>query len=325
MATFNNDIFVKKFDPKDNEQRVRTVGVEIETIITNKDCPVHRDALYKEERKALSIPEDEYRPYDYNRARQKIIEKYKYTFAQFGGDGDDLEFVSHPDSITLYKKGGSERFNKFMQFLKENADSSEASNSGVHINIGKLKGDESEYIMDNAYWIILNFGMQLQKIAGRVTSWAKIRPYEKIPSTCTLIEEKIQDYEDDDENYNTEDLSLYLITQKKEAQQHYITNQIKGSALVNKNFVYEFRMFKSSTDKDEVMAWIELCHNIIELSSGAKPLEKIKFTDLLQGEYIQKYAYALEGERKLSKVELARTVENTLEFQFLRSRGNWIL
>lgn len=324
MATFRNSVFKKEFDPKDDEKKVRTVGVEIETIIANEKCPLHNINRYNEEKSMEGITKNKYGYFDMDKARKKLIEHYKYGFASYGQDGNDIEIVSHPDSITLYKKGGSERFNKLMEFLKENADSTKADNSGVHVNVGKLAGDEQEYIMDNAYWIIMNFGMQIQKIAGRITHWAEISPYKELPSTCTIVEERYGESECD-EDYDGDDISLYLITQKKGAQQHYIANQIKGSALVNKEFVYEFRMFKSSTDKDEVMAWVELCHNIIELASGAKPLEKIKFADLIQGEYIQKYAYALEGERKLSKVELARTVENTLEFQFLKSQGNWVL
>lgn len=304
MATFSHDIFKKEYHKDDDQTKTRTVGIEFEVVITDD-----KDPLYRE-----NIENNLFRHNTY-RSLMDVLEetKIKEFFPGAGFDGSDIELVTHPDSITLYREGGSKRFKKAMEYLSEHAVGGEqAINSGTHINVGKLDSDDADYIMDNAYWICMNFAIQLQKIAGRVTHWAKFTPYTGEKKYQVSINQDIPN-------------TSMVLAGKPEMMRNHASRDNKGLCLVDKPNTYEFRIFKSTTNINEASAWTELCYNIIELASGAKAIEDIRFVDLIIGPHIRDYVYGLEGRRKLDAVELAASIKNTLSFRTYATEENVIL
>lgn len=313
MATFNRNKFTLEYAETDDKKRTRTAGLELETTITNQ-----KSNFFRANRQ--NILDAYIREHGFSNARDKELEIYEAGkptgFAAMGYDGSELEFVTHPDSITLFKQGGSERFKKCMKFLKKNTEPGKGTiASGTHVNIGKLSGDEEEFLMDNAYWICLNFATQLQKIAGRITHWAKFNPYKQGYQKVKSI------YINDD---SPEGKTLTRMSKPDEPGEANKAGS-KSDVLVLKPHGYEFRLFKATNDINEAIAWVELCHNIIMLASGQRRLEDIVFDDLIRGEYISKYVEKLTKFRKLTEIERGASVENTMQFEFYTTGGTILL
>lgn len=304
MATFSNDIFTIEYDKDDKKEKTRTVGLELEVKVTDRLSPFHKDNRYERDKDGWlnSIP------------AEKVLKQSKELegiIAGAGQDGTDLEFVTHPDSITLYNKGGSERLKKAMKFLKKHTKGGkDAPNSGTHVNIGFYEGEDTEHTMDNAYWLVMNYATQLQKLAGRVTHWARFINYSNINTF-----------------HMDSDIDMLNIvhTKKPDAQRSAPKNHIKEQCLVLKKHTFEFRIFKSTTELQEVLAWVQLCYNLIELASGGKELKDITFKDLVKGKYISKYTASLKGNRSISAEEMQATLQNTLSFRLYDTNGTIIL
>lgn len=318
MATFSQDCFDIKYKDTDSTTKTRTVGLELEVVVTDMLCPLHRD-----NRDGLAdewIDDDDYydddeRDSDVAAAMKDWLDEQEIPFAGVGFDGNDIELVTHPDSMSYYLEGGSERFKKCMSFLKKNCvGGDKAVNSGTHVNVGKLENDDQDYIMDNAYWICMNFATQLQKIAGRVTHWAAFEKYNDETKMTTIPL---------DETFKVHATAVNMQKPDKMGTAKKYMN--KSAFLVNKTHTYEFRLFKSTVDKTEALAWVELCHNIIQLASGQKQTKDITFIDLIKGEYIYNYVKKLKGFRKITEEEIKATIENTLMFKCYSSGGTIIL
>lgn len=300
MATFRTEIFQPEWKDGENSSTTRTIGLELELVVSNKRCALHRETLAKKIGGFTNMSMDEY--------MEKI--QVKNLFPGIGFDGNDLEFVTNPDSITLYREGGSERFKKAMAYLKRNTvGGKRAINSGTHINVGKLENENVEYTLDNAFWICMNFATQLQKIAGRISRWAMFPTY-----TGQRQYFKSSQFE-----------GASKVQSTKIAMQKAPFGHNKQNMLVNKQYVYEFRLFKASNKIEEVIAWVELCHNIINLASGEKEMDRIYFSDLIIGKYIEEYVAKLKGKRKLTADELDASINNTLSFECYRSDETIIL
>lgn len=304
MATFQTELFKPQYAETDDQKRVRTVGLELETKISNP-----KSNFYCANRRKLLDAYVQQHGFSFNRDKElQIYEKGEKTgFAAMGYDGSELEFVTHPDSITLFRQGGSDRFKKCMKFLKENTEVGEKTiESGTHVNIGKLDGDEKENLLDNAYWICLNFATQLQKIAGRITHWAKFNPYKQGYQKVKSI------YIESDDRIGRTLTRMSKPDEPGEANK----GRSKGDIVVLKPHGYEFRIFKATNDINEALAWVELCHNIIMLASGQRRLNDIVFDDLINGYYISKYVDKLTKFRKLTEIERGASIENTMQFEF---------
>lgn len=321
MASFDSEVFDLQYKDEDNVQKVRTVGLELEVVVTNINSPMHRSNVIDRE---SNYDDDDYDEdndyYDDGYTTDKLQDAFDESNTQFaavGVDGSDIELVTHPDSMTFYKEGGSKRFKECMKYLKQNcAGGEEAPNSGTHVNIGKLENDDENYIMDNAYWICMNFAIQLQKIAGRVTHWARFENYQNGTKTAYIPAIQIP---------NTNKTASVINMQKADTIGTSDKRTNKSKILVNKSHTYEFRLFKATTDINETLAWIELCHNIIEIAAGKIPTKEVKFIDLIKGEYIYKYIKKLKGARRITDIEMKASVQNTLQFQCYDSNGTIIL
>lgn len=317
MATFDGTVFKKEYKEEDDKNKTRTAGLELEVKITNPESE-----LYQTEREDYIYSFEDYdidSDNDYIQALKYLLEENKLPFAGAGPDGDDIELVTHPDSITLFKEGGSKRFKEAMRYLKKNAvGGKQAERSGTHVNIGILETDEVEVIMDNAYWICMNFAIPLQKIAGRISHWAQFNQY---PNTAKHSRTEIKNTIDKNEYHD-----LYVQTEQKSLSISRAANtNIKHQCLVRKYKTYEFRIFKSTVDKNEAIAWVELCHNIIQIASGLKPINEVTLEDLLEGAYINKYAHNLKGNRKLTELELKQPIKNIVQLQSYSSNNTIIL
>lgn len=299
MASFSKDVFNPQWAEGEDHNKVRTVGLELELLVSNKRCPFNRETIQKNTTDGRSLN------------RYFKAQKLDHLFPGIGYDGTDLEFTTHPDSISFYQNGGSPRFKTAIRYLKRyTSGGRKADNSGTHVNISKLPNENTEYTLDNAYWICMNFGLQLQKIAGRVTHWAEFSPYygQTRYTRTSPVEHTSK-----------------MTSRKPQSMLRAKQGVNKSTMLVDKSNVYEFRIFKASNNIDELLAWVELCYNIINLGSGEKPIEQITFQDIIQGSYIRQYAINLKGVRKLTDEDMEATIQNTLSFQSYCTGGTIIL
>lgn len=323
MATFECEYFTKEYAKEDDTTKTRAIGLELEVEITNEDSKLHkyRRHAFLNDYWDDDEYDDDRDDADRQEAYDEILKEERLPFAGAGDDGEDIELVTHPDSITLYKQGGSKRFKEAMRFLKANAAGGKKTpNSGTHVNVERLKNDDTEYIMDNAYWICMNFAIPLQKIAGRITHWARFNQYSNTgKNSCVEIENTFQ------KGIAYPSRVSVLTEQKSPTIQRASYNNCKGQCLVKKSYTYEFRIFKATTDKNEVLAWVELCHNIIQLASGLKPVDEISMADLIQGEYISKYVKNLKGTRRLTPLEKAQKIKDIIQLQSYDTGGNILL
>lgn len=306
MATFNRERFKPVYADNDDKKITRTIGLELEVKFTDKKCLLYRKNLTEYIRMENGV----FKTTDDALKEEKINE----IFVGLGFDGTDLELVTQPESITLYRQGGSDNLKKGFEYLKKHAvGGKKAPNSGTHINVGHLSNENTTYVMDNAYWIMMNFAPQLQKIAGRISRWCYFQPYRGQRVRVISI--------GGDDNIG----ETIIRSTKPDGMDHAASNGAKGTMLVHKPSVYEFRIFKSSVDLEEVLAWSELCYNIINIASGEIPIDLVRFRNLLKGNYIENYVASLKGERALTTVETLSTIENTLSFESRTSNNTIIL
>lgn len=308
MASFQRNWEIE-YDPEDNKDKTRTIGVEFECTISNEACPLYYADDYEED------------PYDYDpdyddeenhersiEFRDYIMEKYNLSIPGVGRDGSGFEFVTEPDSISLYKKGGSNRFKNFVKFLTENGTPHEAD--GTHLHISKLDSDP-EVTYKHLKWITSNFGLQMQKIFGRVSSWAmtaaQIRYWQDF-CNCTANQE------------------IECILMPKEYQKTIEKkNGNKEGMVINRTHTYEFRGGKGSNDIDEVLAWIEMAHNMVNLATKTlKTIENTPFSHIVTGEHIEKYLKKIQENpnRAFSQEELDQTIATNKFIQILSIPSN---
>lgn len=290
MASFDADWDIQ-YDKEDDQEKVRTVGVEFECTITNNDCPLYD--LCSED-----YYEDSDASYDFDHYTK---EHYNIYIPGVGSDGSEYEFVTEPDSMTFYNKGGSERFQNFVRFLKENGEPKSAD--GTHIHISKLL-DEPQEVFTKLKWLVSNYGLQLQKIFGRVSSWAQT------PA-------QIWFFENFERCKAAPEMEHVLIPKnyKKIIEKPYGNKQ---GMVINRQHTYEFRGGKGSNDIEEVLAWIQVAHNFVELAT--KTIEEIDttpFSTLVEGEYIQKYLSKIQENpnRQFIAEELDQTIKSNTFIQ----------
>lgn len=198
-----------------------------------------------------------------------------------GYDGGGKEFVTFPDSYSCYLKGGSQRLKDLVEVLSKYTLAD--VQSGTHIHVSMLKGDTAK-TWDNIYWFCMCYGPQLQKLFGRRSHWA----------TIPLPKGYFQ---------STEDTTIKLF-EKPQKRPKPTNVYSKGSIVVNRENRYEFRGPKASHDLNEILAWAQLCHNIVEVCANGY-IKDIPFAEVLKGEYIRAYAHSLEKnqDRILSSAE----------------------
>ena len=288
MASFSPDDWKELYSPEDNPAKVRLIGIEFE----GKPKPADKlDDKYKfyngdylrEQGIGVEQDEDGHKWYDESKMWDKTNEELKKLGLVYGGvgcDGGGREIVSCPDSFTLFEQGGSERLKNLIDFLKESTTADVAS--GTHFHISKLETDVKK-TWNNIYWFCMVFGPQLQKIFGRISGWAHI----PLP-----------------ENYFTErhdcDEKIFEAPHKQP-----IKTQSPGynklSFVVERENRYEFRAAKASHDLDEILAWAEIYHSIVEICANGY-IQDVPFGDILRGKYARAYINKLNKESKERKI-----------------------
>lgn len=291
MATFNNTVWKPEYLPTDDKEKVRLVGIEFEGAMKKiSDIPEDLQFLtedYMDEKHIGYNDCEEFQ--DMSRAdfMEQELAKKGIVVGGVGYDGGGKEFVSMPDSINLYKAGGSERLINLVNMIKQCTKPDAAS--GTHINVSKLSSDVKT-TWNNLYWFCMCFGPQLQKIFGRRSHWANI----PLP----------RDY-----FYSNMDSTTKVFEAPKK-QPESMPVQSKGSIIVDKGNRYEFRGPKATNDIDEVLAWAEICNNIVDICANGY-IQEVPFSDILKGKYIRAYVNKIGKknlERKITPAERAMRI-----------------
>lgn len=327
MASFPNTDWKPEYDESDDKSKTRLAGIEFEARVKKlEDWPdenfkfLNEDWLqenseqfwngsengemYDEEYDDYYEEEDEEGYTLHQRKLQYLKNQLAESGIVCGGidyDGGGKEIVTMPDSVTLFEKGGSQRLKDLVGMLAKYTDADQGS--GTHIHISKLDSDTPK-TWDNVYWFCMCFGPQLQKLFGRVSHWAPVPlPVGYFQST------------------NRSSELLFEAPQKRPeapcmgANKHIMVND-RGNR-------YEFRAPKSSHDLEEVLAWVELCSNIVNLCANGY-IKDMPFSEVLRGKHIRAYAYRIAKEnekRALSSEERAMRI-SSIGYVHLNTKEN---
>lgn len=295
MASFTLEDWKEDFLPNENKENTRLVGIEFEAEIKPSN-QLEEDFKFLSEDWLDSNDigyNEEYDDTDWTDRgdwiKDTLAEKNVFV-GGVGYDGGGKEFVTYPDSVSHYKKGGSERFKNVISMLANctNADSS----SGTHIHISKLPSD-TPTTWNNLYWFSMAFAPQIQKIFGRESHWCRT----PLPETYFR------------ENNNNGDSVVYELPQKQPVPANIYN---KGTIIVNRDNRYEFRGGKASHDIEEVLAWVEFCNNVVEMCANGY-IKQMPFATVLQGKYIRKYLNRIGAnnpKRKITEEERAMKISN---------------
>lgn len=314
MASFPETEWQPEYAKTDNKDKTRLIGIEFECRpMKLEQWPdenfkfLNEEWLYTNDEKYWQGPEEEYdEEYDeydtvYNEdgltkedaKREYLKQALREAGIVFGGigyDGGGKEIVTMPDSFTLFEQGGSKRLKDLVGMLARYTEADQAS--GTHIHVSKLENDTAK-TWDNIYWFCMCFGPQLQKLFGRVSSWAPVPLPKGFFTSSVDSNEKI-----------FEAPQKRPEAPKAGASKHIMVND-RGNR-------YEFRAPKASHDLDEIIAWTELCHNIVELCANGY-IKDMPFAEVLKGKHIRAYAYKIAKEnplRALSSEERAMKISS---------------
>ena len=277
MATFHIDNWNPEYLEGEDPERVRLIGVEFEGRIKQADKIkddglkfLDEDTLSSEltwERNSMMYKDKDGNLWEKSKYLLKKLKDAGVEVAGIGYDGGGKEFATFPDSYGAYLKGGTDRLNKVINMLTSATDADKMS--GTHINVSKLNTD-TKTTWNNIYWFMMCFGPQLQKIFGRRSHWAKT-PLPK-------------DYYSRTDDHMTKHILFEAPTKRPEVEWVYA----KGSMVVDKGNRYEFRGPKATHNINEVLAWVQICNNIVELCANGY-IKEMPFAEVLKGKYIRAY------------------------------------
>lgn len=285
MASFSGKIFVPKYKAKENVQETRTIGFEFE----GKYDISHWNAqgYFK---------------------KKEILDKHP-GFVDGGSDGgcNCYELVTHPESIGWLKAGGSKNFRDALDFLAK--EMKPEASCGTHIHISRLSTDAYD-TFNNIYWLCAIYGPELQKIFGRITSWAPLPLVDSMGYGQEILASK--------------DVATRLYSREMQNatnSKHAFVNRKTGVA------TYEFRGPKSSNNINEVIAWAQVCYNIVETAADQNKMQNAPLSSLLKGAYIRKYVKLLDqtSERKLDKALLRKRISSIKTIHYKSENTNKIL
>lgn len=292
MASFSTK-WKPEYLPTDDKEKVRLIGIEFEGAMKkNCDIPNEFQFLTEDEMDKNHIGYndceiEEYEDCSRGEYIRRELEKKGIVTGGVGYDGGGKEIVTMPDSINMYKNGGSERLIKVVDVIKQCMKPDAAS--GTHINVSKLSSDVKT-TWNNLYWFCMCFGPQLQKIFGRRSHWASIPLPRNYFYGANDSAEKVFE------------------APKKQPESMVVMN--KGSIVVDKGDRYEFRGPKATNDIDEVLAWAEVCSNIVDICANGY-IQEVPFSDVLKGKYIRAYVNKIgkkNEDRKISPAERAMRI-----------------
>lgn len=296
MASFRNTQWDIKYAPSDVKEVTRTVGIEFEVNVNSLNSAYNELNLDRVKEKIRRESGKDFYSIDW---KAQVQEK-DFPIAAWGVDGGDKEFVTHPDSYTYFKRGGSKRFKQVMEYLINFTEPH--IKSGTHIHISQLETDDLDKINDNLYWVTAGFGEQIQKIFGRSSHWC--RPPEAKNQEGELIISPVE---------------LLKITYPKPKQTPKQDNYTKSRMFnIHSYGTYEFRGGKSSTNILEILAWVQFCYNIVDICATTDDITKVKFSEFLTGVHIRRYVKTLKKSkaREITPKELNRTIGNSVTFSY---------
>ena len=201
-----------------------------------------------------------------------------------------IEFVTKPILLSSLKWGnGKNQLGNYYKTIQKIAKVSRLNGSHIHISL--LDTDRKD-IVARVLFLQSIFYKQLQKVAGRKTTWARspgvmnmeiARKREEIMclSAMPVYDKKGVTRGGRRPNYMR---SYYMITP------------------TNKNTL-EFRGPKGTVKTEEMLAWIELLHNIVK-EANRPELFSLSFKDLLKGKNISQYVASLPKYRQLTEEQL---------------------
>lgn len=302
MASFDNTKWDKQYLPSDDKEKTRTVGIEFECSVTNLNSKFHS--------RNINILRNEWikeHPTGWFDAQKIVIDEKNFPIAGWGYDGGEKEFVTHPDSYNYFKRGGSKRFKQVVEYLAEHTEAD--VDSGTHIHISELKNEDKQKTWDNLYWCMCGFGLEMQKVFGRTSHWTT-------PPSLSKFVEGIYSYDIP---------NVFKLTYPKPKNMKKISTKITSEkhTMINlhRNGTYEFRGPKASHDLQEILAWVQFCHNMVEICANTDDITKVPFGEFIKGKYIAKYVREISKNqyRTITLKDRRRSIGSAVNFSYYNS------
>lgn len=299
MASFDNQAWDVQYLPSDDKHKTRTVGIEFECKVTNLNSVYESNNINAFRRKW-----EREHPNQWFNPNAHLLNEKNFPIAAWGYDGGDKEFVIHPDSYNYFKRGGSKRFKQVVNYLSEYTEADKAS--GTHIHISQLSSDDKQKTWDNLYWCMCGFGLEMQKIFGRSSNWT-------CPPKVSRIMEGLYDY-------NLPGVFKMSYVKPKDMKKIATNVYETKHTMINRHRcgTYEFRGPKSSHDLEEILAWVQFCHNMVEICATTEDITQVKFGEFLKGKYIAKYVREISKNklRTISTADRRRTIGSSVTFSY---------
>lgn len=180
-----------------------------------------------------------------------------------GSIGHGAEIISQTLSLGLIKSRAEDIREMFANLYSHGVKGHNATNAccGFHVHVSR-KAFKDENAIKKANAIINNFQTECEKLARRKSD----RYYSYNPITGVITKEKVQ---------------------MPSGHSYAVNNQ-------NPNTI-EFRIFRSTLNLETYIGTIEFVKNVVDMANSDKV--RIKFSDLLKGEYLPLYVEDLNQRR----------------------------
>ena len=257
---------------------------------------------------------------DVDDENDNVVEQATEMFSNWriggiGSDGDGIEVATEPVTYLVIENGGSDNLNGVLDLWHNIAVAEDSHNSGTHVHIGKLPTD-SENTWNNIYWFVLAFYPQITKIFGRRSKWADYPRTSKHIFKCSQST-----------GYRGEEELITKVPVKRPLNTFSDYGHDKAQMVNVREYGYEFRGPRHTSRKEELFAWAEFCHNIVELCSR-DGVSNREFSEFLEGEYLPEYLNSLSPTRQITEEELSSKIKTLglIEVTVNNDReGGWII
>ena len=295
-----------------NEHPYLYYGIEVEVEFDTDDVCIYDPDDYDE---------DEYEEDDCdgdNWKIQDILYKFSeitdglFVYERDGSLDNGVELISRPCSYAYWtSKDTVEKLKKGFEYLRsEGALVKQPDTNGMHIHISKKFFDKGETKLQNrgeAYesfdWLFQKFQPEFEKLGGR-----------KYTDYCQSKVEKLKKSLTDDYNVRNFNVDMELkCTLKKGGPvprgDHYSAINMSGNTL-------EVRVFKSTTDYEQILANIEIVRNISHAVREVgidKSLDELLHTkdNIYLDRHIQRVR--MESKKNGEELDLTKVNDNKIE------------
>lgn len=185
----------------------------------------------------------------------------------------DVEIISQPQSLA-YIYGIKDKLKECFDYLVEKGyKSHDLGTCGLHLHFSRLDDIDSNEVIARGWLILETFKEQIIKISGRKTDDMHYFRW---------LSDKTNNYGE----------SIKAISKLKKNGEIDSTRYL---AINNQNDeTIEFRFNRGTLNFDTFMARIEFTNNLYEIMTNTKKnIEEYSWADLINGEYINKYAKEL--------------------------------